>query len=195
MIRHRLFSKGETIYALLSNFRHPNILFPVKAVIYDVKFDADMPQYLLKISNFYDDINFLKRYFFGLTFSGSFTGKQTKINLKRELYRTIEDLENQFEHKWESYTIVVDSIYCVKTQAELRDLFNSLQNHFVELAIKDLYELTTRRYYSKGQYYYHTRDQFEAHIKKFLDSRQGEDKDYFEKLLYRPVHRDLDNIE
>ena len=59
MIRHRLFSKGETVYALLSNFRHPNILFPVQAVIYDVKFDGDMPQYMLKINKFYDDISFL----------------------------------------------------------------------------------------------------------------------------------------
>lgn len=195
MIRHRLFSKGETIYALLSNFRHPNVLFPVKAIIYDAKFDDDMPQYQLKVVKFYDDISFLKRFFFSLTFKGNFKDKQTKINLKRNLYSTVEDLERVFNDKWESYLIVVDSIYCVKTQGELKDLFNSLQNHFVERSIKELYELTNRSYYSKGQYYYHTKGEFEASLKKFLDTRSGKDKDYFDKLLYRPLSSELDNIQ
>lgn len=195
MIRHRLFSKGETVYALLSNFRHPNILFPVQTVIYDVKFDSDMPQYMLKINKFYDDISFLKRYLFGLTFRGDFKEKQTKINLKRGLYPKVEDLERVFTDKWESYLIVVDSVYCVKTQGELKELFNSLQDHFVEKNIKDLYELTNRSYYSKGQYYYHARGEFEASLKKFLGERAKSEKHYFDKLLYRSDSEEMDNIE
>jgi hypothetical protein len=195
MIRHRLFSKGETVYALLSNFRYPNVLFPVQAVIYDVKFDTDMPQYQLKISKFYDDVAFLKRYFFGLTFKRDFDAKQTKINLKRSLYPTIQDLERVFTEKWESYMIAVDSVYCVKTQGELKELFNSLQDHFVEKNIKDLWDLTSRSFYSKGQYYYHARGEFEASLKKFLADRVKPEKDYFDKLLYRADNKELDNIE
>ena len=195
MIRHRLFSKGETVYALLSNFRYPNVLFPVQAVIYDVKFDTDMPQYQLKISKFYDDVAFLKRYFFGLTFKRDFDFKQTKINLKRSLYPTIQDLERVFTEKWESYMITVDSVYCVKTQGELKELFNSLQDHFVEKNIKELWDLTNRSFYSRGQYYYNARGEFEASLKKFLADRVKPEKDYFDKLLYRADNKELDNIE
>lgn len=195
MIRHRLFSKGETVYALLSNFRYPNVLFPVQAVIYDVKFDTDMPQYQLKINKFYDDVAFLKRYFFGLTFKRDFDSKQTKINLKRSLYPTIQDLERVFTEKWESYMITVDSVYCVKTQGELKELFNSLQDHFVEKNIKELWDLTNRSFYSRGQYYYNARGEFEASLKKFLAYRVKPEKDYFDKLLYRADNKELDNIE
>lgn len=195
MIRHRLFSKGETVYALLSNFRYPNVLFPVQAVIYDVKFDTDMPQYQLKINKFYDDVAFLKRYFFGLTFKRDFDSKQTKINLKRSLYPTIQDLERVFTEKWESYMITVDSVYCVKTQSELKELFNSLQDHFVEKNIKELWDLTNRSFYSRGQYYYNARGEFEASLKKFLAYRVKPEKDYFDKLLYRADNKELDNIE
>lgn len=195
MVRHQLFTKGETIYALLSNFRHPNILFPVRCIIYDVKFDTVMPQYQVKIQNFYDDSAFLKRYFFGLTFKGDFNDRQVKINLKRTKYNTVEEIEKHFSEKWESYLIVVDSIYCTKIKTELLSLFNSLQDFFTEKTIKELYEITNRGFYSKGQYYYHTRGEFEASLKKFLGDRASTEKGYFNKLLFRPDARDLDNIE
>lgn len=195
MVRHQLFSKGENIYALISNFRHPNILFPVQCTIYDVKFDALMPQYQIRIKHFYDDSSFLKRYFFGLTFKGNFEDKQTKINLRRELYTNVEAIEKQINDKWESYLIVVDSVFCVKTKADMRVLFNSLQDFFIEKTIKDLYELTNRITYNKGTYYYHARGEFEASIKKFLGDRVPDDKKYFEKLLFRPDAKDLDGIE
>ena len=168
MIKHKLFTKGEKIYALLSNKRFPNILFPVRAIIYDVKFDESMPRYMLKIDQLIDDIDFLKRYFFGLTFDGGFDGKQTKINLKRQEYKTVVDLERLLAEKWESYMFVVDSIFCVKTRAELNELFINLHDFFVEKHIKEMYELTNRSSYSKGQYYYHTKDEFTIALKKFL---------------------------
>ena len=91
--------------------------------------------------------------------------------------------------------MVVDSVFCVKTRAEQIELFNSLQNFFAEKTLKELYEITTRRQYSKGTYYYHTKDQFEASLKKFLGDRVPEDKNYFDKLLFRPDGQDLDGIE
>lgn len=195
MIKHKLYTKGERIYALLSNKRFPNILFPVRAIIYDVKFDDTMPRYMLKIDHLYDDIDFLKRYFFGLTFDGDFEGKQTKINLKRKEYSTVTDLEKLFAEKWESYMFVVDSIFCVKTQYELNELFKNLQDFFIEKHLKELYELSNRSFYSKGQYYYHTKDEFAIALKKFLDNRKPDRKDYFDKLLYRPDSAELDKID
>lgn len=195
MIKHKLFTKGEKIYALLSNKRFPNILFPVRAVIYDVKFDESMPRYMLKIDQLIDDIDFLKRYFFGLTFDGGFDGKQTKINLKRQEYRTVVDLERLLSEKWESYMFVVDSIFCVKTRVELNELFINLHDFFVEKHIKEMYELTNRSSYSKGQYYYHTKDEFTIALKKFLGERIPDKKDYLDKLIYRPDSVELDKID
>lgn len=195
MIKHKLFTKGEKIYALLSNKRFPNILFPVRAIIYDVKFDESMPRYMLKIDQLIDDIDFLKRYFFGLTFDGGFDGKQTKINLKRQEYRTVVDLERLLSEKWESYMFVVDSIFCVKTRVELNELFINLHDFFVEKHIKEMYELTNRSSYSKGQYYYHTKDEFTIALKKFLGERTPDKKDYLDKLIYRPDSVELDKID
>ena len=196
MVRHTLFSKGETIYALLSNYRHPNVVFPVQCIVHDIKFDELMPQYLVRINHFYDEIDFLKRYFFGLTFRGDFENKkQVKFKLKRQLYRKIEDLERQVAEKWETYLIAVDSVFCVKTKAEQIELFNSLQDFFVEKTMKELYETTNRAFYSKGQYYYHSKGEFEASLKKFLAQRAPTDPDYYDKLLFRPLSSDLDKIE
>jgi hypothetical protein len=195
MIKHKLFTKGDKIHALLSNKRFPNILFPVRAVIYDVKFDENMPKYMLKIDKMFDDIDFLKRYFFGLTFDGSFDGKQTKINLSRKEYSKIEDLERVFSEKWESYMFMVDSIFCVRTKIELNELFINLHDFFVEKHLKELYEMTNRSSYSKGQYYYHVKDEFTIALKKFLGERLPEQSNYFDKLLYRPDSVELDKID
>jgi hypothetical protein len=195
MIKHKIFTKGDKIHALLSNKRFPNILFPVRAIIYDVKFDENMPRYMLKIDKMYDDIDFLKRYFFGLTFDGSFEGKQTKINLSRREYSKVEDLERLFSEKWESYMFAVDSIFCVKTRIEQLELFNNLHDFFIEKHLKELYELSNRSAYSKGKYYYHVKDEFVIALKKFLGERAPDQKDYFDKLLYRSDSAELDKID
>ena len=59
MIKHKLFAKGEKIHALISTTQKPNVLFPVRAIIYDVKFDDINPQYQIKVLKFYDQIYFL----------------------------------------------------------------------------------------------------------------------------------------
>mgnify|MGYP000291537859 CR=1 FL=1 len=55
MIKHQLFAKGDTIHALISTTQNPNILFPVRATIYDVKFNDINPQYQIRIKNLYDN--------------------------------------------------------------------------------------------------------------------------------------------
>jgi hypothetical protein len=195
MIKHKLFTKGDKIHALLSNKRFPNILFPVRAVIYDVKFDENMPKYMLKIDKMFDDIDFLKRYFFGLTFDGGFDGKQTKINLSRKEYSKIEDLERVFSEKWESYMFMVDSIFCVRTKIELNELFINLHDFFVEKHLKELYEMTNRSSYSKDNITIMSRNEFTIALGKFLGERLPDQKNYFDKLLYRPDSVELDKID
>ena len=62
MIKHQLFAKGDNIHALISTTQNPNILFPVRATIYDVKFNDINPQYQIRVKTFYDNIYYLLVY-------------------------------------------------------------------------------------------------------------------------------------
>jgi len=195
MIRHKLFSKGETINVLISNNRYNNIVFPVKAIIHDVEFNDKMPRYQVRILKFYDDIDFLKRYMFDMKFDKTFEGGVTTFRVSRQKIANVKEFQNYIDSKWETFMIVVDSVMCTRTYAEIMELYNNIQDFLVEKTIRDLYELTNRSTYSKGKYHYESKGVFEAHIKKFLGERAGKEKNYFEKLLYRPLSIDYDNLE
>lgn len=192
MIKHRLFSKGEYIHALISNTKHSNIVFPVRALIYDVKFDDVMPKYQIKIVKFYDDLNFLKRYLFDLKFIKNFEGGQTRFRLNRQKYKTREQFQKHIDANEETYFVVVDSVMCTKSYNQISELYNNIQDFLIEKSIKDLYEMANRSSYSKGNYYYKSKGIFEAHLKKFLGDRVPSDPKYFDKLLFRPESKELD---
>ena len=194
MIKHRLFSKGEFIHALISNTTYPNIVFPVRAIIYDVKFDDKMPRYQIRIVKFYDDIGFLKRYFFDTNFEKSFTGGHTKFRFKRDQFSNRTELAEHLEANPETYLITVDSVMCTKTLNQIMDLYNSIQDFLIEKSIRELYEMSTRQVYKKGQYYYESKGVFVAHLKKMLGDRIPSMKDYFDKLLYRPSGTEYDDL-
>jgi hypothetical protein len=194
MIKHRLFSKGEYIHALISNTTYPNIVIPVRAIIYDVQFDEKMPRYQIRIVKFYDDINFLKRYFFDTNFEKSFKGGMTKFRFKRDQFKSRDELAEHLNKNPETYLITVDSVMCTKTLNQVMDLYLSIQDFLVEKHLRELYELTTRQVYNKGQYYYESKGVFTAHLKKFLDERQPDVKKYYDKLLYRPTGPEYDDL-
>ena len=171
MVNHRLFSKGEYIHALISNTRYSNIVFPVRAIIYDVKFDETMPKYQIRIVKFYDDINFLKRYFFDMNFDKNFDGGSTKFRFNRDKFKTKDELTKYLDANAETYSIVVDSVMCTKSYNQISELYNNIQDFLIEKELRDLYEKATRSSYSKGQYYYESKGVFEAHLKKFLGDR------------------------
>lgn len=197
MIQHRLFPKGEYCHALISSPSNPNILFPVRGLILEVKMDDHNPQYLLKIIKFYDDIHFLKRYFIGQRFVTDLKGKQTAFKFKRSSFSNCEDFENRLaeEKSWMKYTVVADSIMCTKTEAEVRDLFNIVQTFMIEKAIKEIFEMSTRVYYRTGQYYFQTRDEYEMAVKRFLKDRTPTTKGWLDDILHRATFDELDGID
>lgn len=195
MIKHRLFTKGEYIHALVSNSTHSNIVFPVRALIYDVKFDEHIPQYQIKIVKFYDDISYLKRYFFDMVFTKDFNGSISRFKFSRQKYKTREQLQKHIDAGDETYFVVVDSVMCTKSYNQIKELYFNIQDFLIEKSIRDLYEMMTRNSYSKGNYYYKSKGIFEAHLKKFLDKRAPDTKNYFDKLLYRPKAKELDEIK
>lgn len=197
MIKHKLFAKGEYVHALISTTQNPNVLIPVRALIYDVKFDDVNPQYQIRIKRFYDQVYFLKANLFGGRFVKDFEGKDTKINLKRENYDTVEQIENDVFNgeQWKSYLIVVDSVFCVKTRDEQITLFNNIQTFLIQQKLKEIYELTNRSTYSKGQFYFHTRGEYIKALEKFLGDKYPKDKDWADDVLYRPTASELDGAE
>jgi len=195
MVNHRLFSRGEYIHALISNTRYSNIVFPVRAIIYDVKFDETMPKYQIRIVKFYDDINFLKRYFFDMNFDKNFDGGSTKFRFNRDKFKTKDELTKYLDANAETYSIVVDSVMCTKSYNQISELYNNIQDFLIEKELRDLYEKATRSSYSKGQYYYESKGVFEAHLKKFLGDRAPSNKKYYDKLLFRPTGPDYDNLK
>lgn len=197
MIKHKLFAKGDTIHALISTTQNPNILFPVRALIYDVKFNDINPQYQIRIKKLYDNIYFLKHYMFGGRFIKNFENKDTKINVKRDGYSSVKQVEDElFNGKnWKSYLILVDSVFCTKTKAEQDELFNNINTFHIQMKLKELYELTNRSAYSKGRFYFHTKGEYIKAVEKFLGERYPSDEKWIDDLLQRPDASEMDGAE
>jgi hypothetical protein len=177
MIKHKLFAKGETIYALISTTQNPNILFPVRATIYDVKFDDINPQYQIRIKSFYDTIYFLKHYMFGGRFIKNFEGSDTN------------------GQSWKSYLLIVDSVFCTKTKAEQTELFNNINTFHIQIKLKELYELTNRSVYRSGSFYFHTRGEYVKALERFLGDKLPKDEKWIDNLLNRPDSSEMDGVE
>lgn len=196
MIKHRLFAKGEYVQALISTTQQPNVLIPVRAMVYDVKFDDINPQYQIRIKKFYDTMYFLKQNLFGGRFIRNFEGSETRINAKRTNYKNTEQLvEELFDGKnWEKYLIVVDSVFCVKTLDEQETLFNNLQSFMIEQNLKSLFEMTNRYPYrkGKGEFAFESKGEFVIALKKFLGDRIPKDEDWIDNMFYNPTSREMD---
>lgn len=197
MIKHKLFSKGEYIQALISTSQQPNVLIPVRCIIHDVKFDDINPQYQIKVIKFYDNIYFLKKNLFGGRFIRNFKGTETRMNLARKNYSTVEDIENNiFAGKnWEKYLIVVDSVFCVRTRGEQVELFNNLQTFMIQMKLKEIFELANRSVYSNGEFFFQTKGLYEKALKRFLADKYPKEKDWADELLYSPTSEELDAAE
>lgn len=197
MIQHKLFPKGEYCHALISSPSNPNVLIPVRGLIYDVKMDEYNPQYQIKIVKFYDDINFLKRYLFGYKFPGNFKNKDAIFKFKRKDYNTCEEFEARIRDgkSWEKYLVVVDSVMCTKTEAEIRELFNKVQTFMIEKNLKEVFEQTSRTYYRSGQYYFQTRDEFVMALKRFLKDREPSRNNWVDSIINRASFDELDSLD
>lgn len=197
MIKHKIFSKGDHIHALISTSQQPNVLIPVRCIVYDVRFDDINPQYQIKIIRFYDNIYFLKKNLFGGRFIRNFNGTETKINLTRGNYNRVEDLENKIfsGDNWEKYLIVVDSVFCTRTRAEQVKLFNNLQTFMIQMKLREIFELANRSVYSKGELFFQTKGQYEKALKKFLGDKYPKEDRWIEDLLYMPGNDEMDATE
>ncbi len=169
--KHRIFSKGEQCHALLSSFNHPNILIPIKCLIKETKWDPINPLYKIKILKFYDQINFLKKYFFDMNFCNTYDGLARKISLKSEIIKNVNDLEKRLNQEDESrFYLIIDSIMATKTKADLQILFNNIQYFLIVRKIAELQELSTRGFY-KGLFRLDSELEFKKRFHKYIGDK------------------------
>ena len=196
MIKHKIYAKGEYVQALISTTQQPNVLIPVRGLIYDVKFDEINPQYQIRIKKFYDTMYFLKQNIFGGRFIRDFEGGETRINAKRTNYKNTDEFVEQLIDgpNWKKYLIVVDSVFCTKTIDEQQKLFNSLQTFMIENKIKEIYEMSTRYPYrkAKGEFVFESKGEFIASLKKFLGDKLPKDENWIDNMFYNPTSREMD---
>jgi hypothetical protein len=183
MVKARLFVKGEIIYALLSSYSHPNILIPVKAIVKDVKYDEINPVYLIKVVKFYDNILFLKKYLFDMTFANKIGRRPRRLKIEYSKIKNLRELEKLFNgDKEESMHLVVDSIMCKKHKGDMVDLFNKIQNHLIEKNFRQCREYMTRIFYS-GQYRLSGDAEYHARLNKLIGDKIEMNFDKFTRLL------------
>ena len=172
-IKHELFNKGEKRYALISPSSDPRLLFPVKVIIKDIKFEEYNPKYLVKIIKFYDSFTYLKNNFLDIKFVWKFDANPKPFNkdILNAVYggdvKTTEELINKLYENSDRNCFVVDSIFVTQLYDQLEKLFIDLQDYFIESSIKDLKFLTTRAFY-KGQYSIQTHRAFFNRLRKFI---------------------------
>ena len=182
MPAHRLFPKGSIVYALLSSSTYPNVLIPVKGIVKDVKYDEINPEYLIKVTKFYDSAKFLKKYFLGMAFSNKIGNRSKRFKIDKTKFKTVGDLEKFVNTGDTRFYIVVDSILCVKFKGELTQLFTKIQNHLIEVKLRDLRTYMTRPTY-KGMYKLDTKEEFNVRLKRFIGDKIDKSTISFKKYI------------
>jgi hypothetical protein len=183
MKKHRIFNKGEYVYCLLTSYSNPNILFPIKGIIIDTKWDPVNPLYKVKILKFYDNINFMKKHFFDMNFRRSYENRGVKLPLKAEDFKRVKDLEERLNDKDHTrFHLVVESVMCTKTSIELKELFNRVQFFIISKNFKEIKELSTRSFFN-GPFSIDTIPEFNKRFKVSWEDRFKKENFDIDKYL------------
>ena len=159
------------MYALLSSHTHPNILIPVKAIVKDVKYDEINPEYFIKITKFYDNILFLKKYLLNMNFSNKFNKRARNFPLDSSKFTNKQELLESISGKNEStYYLIVDSIMTKKWKGEMVELFNKVSDHLIQKRFQENREMMTRIFYS-GKYRMSGEAEYNARLSKFIGDK------------------------
>ncbi len=166
MKAHRIFTKGNYVYCLLSSFSKPNVIIPVKGIVIDVSWDPVNPLYKIKILKLYDNMKFLNTYFFDMNFRYDFDNRAKKMPLKKDDFKTTKSLEDKFnESDNERFYIIVESVMCTKTKVDLQLLFERVQFYIISKNLKEIREISTRPFF-KGSLSLDSVNEFDIRFKR-----------------------------
>lgn len=166
MKAHRIFTKGQFVYCLLSSHNRPNVMLPVKGLIVDTAWDPVNPLYKIKIIKMYDNMKFLKTYFFDMNFRYEFDNRARKMPLKKEDFTTTKSLEDRFnEQDMDRFYVIVESVMCTKTKVDLEELFEKVEFYIISKNLKEIRE-TVVRPFLKGSFSLDSTQEFDNRFKK-----------------------------
>jgi hypothetical protein len=162
MIKSQILDKKSICHALLSSTSNPEIFIPVKAVIEDVFFEENIPVYNLRIIKFYDNIHFLKEFFYDTPYLTNYKGKSKPLKIPK--ISTTAELETWFSEK-STYRFCIESNFVVKTKIEMLDLFHRIQEYIIYKELRSIRRTIMRSAYD-GTLKLNSKIEFEDRIKR-----------------------------
>lgn len=182
MIRHDLYSIGETRYGILNTPLKPEIMIPIKFLIHDVKHDDTNPLYLVEIKNFYDHFYFIKKHYVNMPVRISLKNTNKKNYLKeyKSEFKNNKDILKKIHDN--KYYIVIESIYCFFSKPEMLNALNDLTDFYIMSEIKKLKYLITKPSY-KGKFKMSLPSDYYKSLNRFFDGCKHKDQKMIDKFL------------
>lgn len=179
MTNYEFFVKGDEVHCLINSINIPNYLLPVKAVIEDISFKSEIPEYLIKVTHFYEDLIHLKRISEGMTYRSGFNNKYKDYVSFKSIHNKA-DLTDMLKNR--PFKVVLNPLNIFKSKSDMQKAFNALNYYFVLTSLVALKENTTRQFYT-GELKFAPQE-FNDRLFKFFGDTFPNEKGYtFENVL------------
>lgn len=144
MIKSELIDKKSICHALLYSNRNPEVVIPIKGIVEDIHFNAEIPYYSIKLIKFYDNINFLKSHFIDHPFLLKHGDKMRTFTIPK--FNNVVELENWFIDECR-HRFCVESNFVTRTKIEMSELFNKIEEYVIIKHLRSIKESTIRGMY------------------------------------------------
>ena len=141
MIKSELIDKKSICHALLYSTRNPEVVIPIKGIVEDIHFNAEIPYYSIKLIKFYDNINFLKAHFIDQPFLLKYGDKQRTFTIPK--VNNVVELETWFLDECR-HRFCVESNFVTRTKNEMSELFNKIEEYVIIKHLRSIKETSMR---------------------------------------------------
>lgn len=161
-----LLKPGNVAFFLLNSTANPNTLFQCKGIVSDVKMDMYSIEYIIRITDFYDDIDFIIDNVYYMQFYKSFKNDTKTFNVP--FFNSVGELNDYLKTVEIEFSINYFNVFNLKTDME--DVFDKLNYYFVSHYIKLLEETACRSNY-KGVLRINSKGVFQNFLKELYKDR------------------------
>lgn len=173
MIKSQILDKRSICHALLYSTSNPEIFIPIKGVVDDVFFEEHIPTYSVRVIKFYDNIHFLKEFFYDSPFLTNYRGKSKPLKIPK--FSTTADLESWFSEK-SSYRFCIESNFVVRTKIEMMDLFHKIQEYIIYKELRSIRRTVMRSAY-EGDLKLNSKVEFDERIRRAFGDKFKSEED------------------
>jgi hypothetical protein len=175
MIKSELLDKKSICHVIIYSSQDPETLIPIKGIVEDIHFNADIPFYSIKLIKFYDNINFLKENLYDRTFLLKYGEKPKRFQIPR--FKTVVELENWFIDEC-SHRFCVQSNFVCKTKGQMSGLFNKIQEYLIIKNLRVIKKSSIRGLY-EGPLKIQSNVEFNERLKRAYSDKFNGDIDEF----------------